>query len=235
MAKKKKKRRWLRRVLLLALAFALLPVVQVGCVAVINPPLTPLMVIRKIEGRFSEKYSGAIRYEWVEIERVPSAFLKSVIAVEDARFFEHAGIDWQEVGLARESAARRKTAPRGASTITMQCARSLFLWQGRSYLRKGLELGYTTLMEKLLSKRRILELYVNVVEMGDGVYGLEAAAHVYFQVKAGELDPSQCAVLAAMLPAPRSFDPAHPSPRLRARQRQARLRSRAVSLEKIGR
>lgn len=232
---KPKGRRWGRRLILLVIALVLLPVGQVGCVAVVDPPVTSLMLLRWVEGRFSDKYGGAIQYRWVRLARVPSPFLKDVVGLEDARFFEHDGIDWKEVEIARTAAARRGEPPRGASTITMQCARSLFLWPGRSYVRKGLELGYTVLLEKMLSKRRILELYVNVIEMGDGIYGIGAAAQAHFGVKAGELDPQQCAALAAMLPAPRRFDPADPGPALRSRQQKARVRGRDIDLQPIGR
>ena len=114
-------------------------------------------------------------------------------------------------------AERRHRPVQGVSTISNQCARSLFLWQGRSWVRKGLEAYYTFLMEHLLSKQRILELYVNVIELGDGIYGIEEAAEHYFRVPARQLTRSQCAMLAAMLPFPRGWDPHNPSPRLRAR------------------
>lgn len=223
--KKKKKRRSWRLLAMVVVGLLLLPVAQVACIRIIDPPVTPLMLIRKVEGRFSKRYAGAIHYQWVDLERVPRNFLQDVIGLEDARFFQHDGIDWKEVGI-----ARRAEKPRGASTITMQCARSLFLWQGRSYLRKGIEVYYTVLMEMLLPKRRILELYANVIEMGDGVYGVGAAATVHFGKPIERLNPRECALLAAMLPAPRTFDPAAPGPKLRARERKALERGRAVRL-----
>ena len=178
-------------------------------------------MIRWIEGQFSKEYSGGIAYRWIDIEKVPKYFLQCVWVTEDARFFQHDGIDWKEIEVARARARKTGGPIRGASTITMQCARSLFLWQGRSYVRKGLEAGYTVLMERLLSKRRILELYVNVIEMGDGVYGIQAAANHYYGRDAGKLTKSQCAMLAVMLPAPRKWNPNDPSRRLRGRHRRA--------------
>ncbi len=179
------------------------------------------MVIRQIEGRFSKNYSGHIEYKWIDLEKVPKYFLQCVWVTEDARFFQHSGIDWKEIEAARARAEKSGQPIRGASTITMQCARSLFLWQGRSYIRKGLEACYTLLMEWMLSKGRILELYVNVIEMGDGVYGIQAAAKHYYGRDAGKLTKSQCAMLAVMLPAPRKWNPNEPSRRLRSRQRRA--------------
>jgi monofunctional biosynthetic peptidoglycan transglycosylase len=137
--------------------------------------------------------------------------------MEDSRFFSHDGFDWIEMEEAIQRAERRHRPVQGVSTISNQCARSLFLWQGRSWIRKGLEAYYTFLMEHLLSKQRILELYVNVIELGDGIYGIEKAAQHYYQVPAKQLTRSQCAMLAAMLPFPRGWNPLNPSPRLRVR------------------
>src|SRR3954468_19493740 len=118
-------------------------------------------------------------------------------------------------------AAKPKGKPvRGASTITNQCARSIFLWQGRSWIRKGLESYYTIWMEILLSKRRIMELYANVIEMGRGIYGVEAASQFYFGVSARDLTREQSAILAAVLPNPKGWDPRNPGPVLRWRQRR---------------
>lgn len=230
MTRKKGKKRWGRWVAFALLAALLLPVFQVGCVRFVDPPVTPLMALRRVEGVFSKRYSGRIQYRWTPLREVPSDFLRCVVALEDARFFQHDGIDWKEIEAARAQAKRKGEPVRGASTITMQCARSLFLWQGRSWIRKGIEAYYTVLMEKLLSKRRILELYVNVIEMGDGVYGIGAASRHYFRVPPSRLTRQQSALLAAMLPAPRRWDPAHPSQRLKSRQRKALRRATSVRL-----
>jgi monofunctional biosynthetic peptidoglycan transglycosylase len=197
-------------------ALLLLPVVQVGCVRFIDPPMTMPMLLRPLEQR-AGKVASARQYSWLSLREMPRDFVKFVIVAEDQRFFSHRGFDWEEIDAARKQAARSGKAPRGASTITMQCARSLFLWQGRSWVRKGLESYYTLWMETLLPKRRILELYVNVVELGDGIYGLRAAARAHYAVEPQALSRSQCAMLAAMLPAPRSWYPRRPSPRLAAR------------------
>ncbi len=199
------------------LVLALAPVIQVALVRFIDPPVTPLMLLRSAEARWEKRPVPARQYLWRPIERIPPDFLKFVFIAEDQRFFQHHGFDWREVDLARRQAERTGKKPRGASTISMQCARSLFLWQGRSWVRKGLEAYYTFWMETLLSKRRILELYANVIEMGDGIYGIDAAARAHFGVDAGRLTREQSAALAAILPNPRKWNPRVPSPKLTAR------------------
>lgn len=196
----------------------LVPAVQVGCAGVTNPPTTSPMLLRWICGKVARKAQNPNRYEWLELRGVSGWFLSCVWVSEDNRFFEHWGFDWQQISTARAEARASGRPARGASTITQQCARALFLWQGRSWLRKGLETYYTIWMELLLSKERILELYVNVIEMGDGVYGIEAAAEHHYGVHAGELRHEQAAMLAAILPNPREWDPNHPSERLLRRQ-----------------
>src|ERR1043165_6511768 len=131
--------------------------------------------------------------------------------------------------LAMEKAEKTGKSVRGASTITNQCARSIFLWQGRSWIRKGLESYYTIWMELLLPKRRILELYANVIEMGRGIYGVEAASRHYFGVSARALTREQSAMLAAVLPNPTSWDPAHPGMTLRWRQQRILQRERSAN------
>ena len=212
------KRRWGKR---LAVVFALLlglPILEVGCVRFFNPPATPLMGIRLLQDRFGSEAHPRVMYHWLSWSELPPAFLKSAWVSEDQRFFQHHGFDWKEMHAAIEKAKRTGGDPRGSSTITMQCARSTFLWQGHSYVRKALEAYYTVWMELLLSKRRIFELYANVVEMGPGVYGVEAASEYHYHKPSQRLDPGEAAYLAALLPAPRKWNPRAPSPRLRARQ-----------------
>lgn len=209
--------RWLRWTILLFATLLVLPIVQVGCVRVANPPLTPLMLLRSAEARGANRSEAPRRYVWIDFAQIPRSFLRCVLTSEDQRFYQHHGFDWKEMKIAQREAERRGKAPRGASTISMQCARSLFLWQGRSWIRKGLEAYYTFWMEALLSKRRILELYANVIEMGDSIYGIEAAAQAHFGTSARILKREQAALLAAILPNPRKRDPRHPSPTVTAR------------------
>jgi len=175
------------------------------------------MLLRQVAARFEGGHSQQRLYQWREIGQMPRDFLKAIWISEDQRFFQHHGFDWREIHLAQRHSERTGEDARGASTITMQCARSLFLWQGRSWVRKGLEAYYTIWMELLLSKRRILELYANVIEMGDGVYGIEAAAHAHYGVDARSLSHNQCVMLAAILPNPRKWDLRNPTPKLTAR------------------
>ncbi len=208
--------RW-RWIAIVAVALALFPAIQSGCVRWVDPPLTPLMLGRQAEARRGGKPDPGRHFEWLPLPSVPHDFTRSVLVAEDQRFFLHHGFDWHEIAAAQRRAEREGKPARGASTITQQCARSLFLWQGRSWLRKGLEAYYTWWMEALLPKRRILELYVNVIEMGDGVYGIGAAARSHFGTPARALTRDQCAMLAALLPAPLAWDPRHPSPKLAKR------------------
>jgi monofunctional glycosyltransferase len=208
---------WLRILFGLAVMAILFPILEVAYTRFFNPPVTSLMILRRIEGLTNREYRGEINYHWISLSKVPEDFLQGVWQMEDSRFFSHDGFDWIEVELAIQKAKRKNQPVRGVSTITNQCARSLFLWEGRSWIRKGIEAYYTFIMEHLLTKQRILELYVNVIELGDGIYGIEEAAQHYYRAQANQLSRSQCAMLAAMLPFPRGWDPHNPSPRLRAR------------------
>jgi monofunctional biosynthetic peptidoglycan transglycosylase len=218
MARKTPKRRpWIRAAILFFIVMALIPVLEVLYVRFFNPPVTTLMIFRRIEAMITKRYQGDIRYRWIPLDQVPDNFLDGVWQMEDSRFFNHDGFDWIEMEEAIQRAERKHRPVQGVSTISNQCARSLFLWQGRSWVRKGLEAYYTFLMEHLLNKQRILELYVNIIELGDGIYGIEEAAENYYQIPAKQLTRSESAMLAAMLPFPRGWDPHNPSPRLRAR------------------
>jgi monofunctional biosynthetic peptidoglycan transglycosylase len=204
-------------ILFFGAALVLIPILEVLYVRFCNPPVTTLMIVRRVEAMVTKRYRGDINYRWIPLKQVPGDFLDGVWQMEDSRFFSHEGFDWIEMEEAIQRAKRKDQPVRGVSTISNQCARSLFLWQGRSWIRKGLEAYYTFLMELLLAKQRILELYVNTIELGDGIYGIEEAARHYYGVPARQLSRSACAMLAAMLPYPRGWDPHNPSPRLRAR------------------
>jgi len=217
-----------------ALALAVLPILQVAFVRFCDPPATPLMFVRQVEARWSGQPLPGRHYIWRPLAEISPDFLKFVFIAEDQRFFQHHGFDWREVEIARKQAERTGRQPRGASTISMQCARSLFLWQGRSWVRKGLEAYYTFWMEALLPKRRILELYANVIEMGDGVYGIEGAARAHFQTSARALRREQSAALAAILPNPRKWNPREPSPKLAARIAKILRQERAVAFPPAG-
>jgi len=207
-------------ILILLVVLLLIPAMQVAVVRFSNPPWTLPMLIDRGSAMVSKTPKAPLRYRWIDLPQIPEMFLEHLWISEDQRFFQHEGFDWKEMELAMKKAERKGKPVRGASTITNQCARSIFLWQGRSWIRKGLESYYTIWMEALLPKRRILELYANVIEMGRGIYGVEAASQHYFGVSARGLTREQSAMLAAVLPNPKGWDPRSPSPMLRWRQRR---------------
>ncbi len=205
---------------LAALVLLLAPVAQVIAVRFIDPPLTPEMVRFRLFSDDAAARQRGLRYEWLPLAEVPRQQIHYLWASEDQRFFDHEGIDFEEIERALEESRRSGKRPRGGSTITQQCARSTFLWQGRSWIRKGLETYYTVLMEKLLSKPRILELYVNVIEFGDGIFGVKAAAETYYRKPPAGLTNAQMAMLAAILPNPKEWNPLQPTSRVTQRQRR---------------
>jgi monofunctional glycosyltransferase len=209
-----RRRKWIWVLLLVLL---LIPGMQVAAVRFINPPATLPMWIEQVSPSGPK---APLRYLWIDLPQIPEMFLEHLWISEDQRFFQHDGFDWKEMDLAVKEAERKKKPVRGASTITNQCARSIFLWHGRSWIRKGLESYYTIWMELLLPKRRILELYANVIEIGRGIYGVEAASQYYFGVSARGLTREQSAMLAAVLPNPKGWDPRNPGPMLRWRQQR---------------
>jgi monofunctional biosynthetic peptidoglycan transglycosylase len=214
-------RRWRKWILILLGVLLLIPAMQVAVVRFLNPPLTLPMLIDQAAGT-------RLRYHWIDLSQIPEMFLEHLWISEDQRFFQHEGFDFKEMEIAVKEAERKHKPVRGASTITNQCARSIFLWQGRSWIRKGLESYYTIWMELLLPKRRIFELYANVIEMGRGIYGVEAASQHYFGVSARGLTREQSAMLAAVLPNPKGWDPTNPSVKLRWRQQRILQREKTA-------
>ena len=180
----------------------------------VNPPITFLMVQRCFEQTFDDNRKLRLKKDWVSFEEISPNMVKAAMAAEDNRFRNHNGFDFEEIKRAREDAKRSGKRPRGASTISQQTAKNVFLWHGRNYLRKGLEVYQTVLIEAIWSKERIMEVYLNVVELGDGIYGVEAAAQHYFGVSANKLTKHQAALLASALPNPLKRNPASPDRRL---------------------
>lgn len=174
------------------------------------PPTTAFIVGRRIEVAREGRKGFAVRRRWVPRERIAETMALAVVAAEDQRFPAHRGFDLEAVRDALEERGRRRRV-RGASTITQQTAKNLFLWPGRSLVRKGLEAWFTVLLEALWPKGRILEIYLNVAEFGDGVYGVGAAAEIFFRTGPERLTPRQAALLAAVLPSPRRMRPDRPS------------------------
>jgi monofunctional glycosyltransferase len=196
----------------------LVPAIQVACLRFTDPTTTAPIVWRWAHGKTSGQPTPPAVYEPIPLRDVPAAFLTCVWLAEDMKFFRHHGFDWTQIRIALEQAHQSGKPARGASTITQQCARSLFLWHKRSWLRKGLEAYYTVWMEILLPKKRILELYSNAIELGNGVYGIEAAAQRHYAVHARDLTLEQAAMLAVLMPKPKSWDPNAPEPGMLRRQ-----------------
>jgi monofunctional biosynthetic peptidoglycan transglycosylase len=199
------------------LLVAIAPALPIALMRFVPPLGTALMAGRWLEAR-SEARAFGLSYDWVPLGRISPALRAAVVVSEDQRFYEHRGFDWESMGDAIGE-WRDGGRLRGASTITQQLAKNLFLWPGRSLFRKGLEAWLTFWIEALWPKTRILEVYLNVVELGDGVFGAEAASHRYFGIPAAHLGRPQAALLAAILPSPRRSSIAHPSGTLRERPR----------------
>jgi monofunctional biosynthetic peptidoglycan transglycosylase len=189
-------RPWLRRLLL---ALLLGPLVVLAVYRFVPPPATPLMLVRLAQGYGLDK-------DWVSLDQIAPALRRAVIAAEDNLFCAHDGFDWkalrQEIG-----AALNGERPRGASTISMQTVKNALLWPGRDPVRKVIESWLTPQLELLWGKRRILEVYLNVVELGPGIYGAEAAARHWFRKPAAKLSSDEAARLAAILPSPLRWSP----------------------------
>lgn len=205
---------WLRAIILWG--FILTVVVPVGLTLVyrfVPPPVTILMIQRAAQGK-------GLDYRWRSIKRMSPALVQSAIASEDARFCEHNGFDFEAIEKAMANNKRRPGKVRGGSTISQQTAKNVFLWPQRSYVRKGLEAYYTVLIETLWGKRRIMEVYLNVAEMGEGIYGAEAAARHYFGVGANQLTSAQAARLVAILPSPLKYKAVQAGPYVARRSRR---------------
>jgi monofunctional biosynthetic peptidoglycan transglycosylase len=187
------------------------------------PPLTTAVQIQRGVEAWWAAADATRQYQYVPLSQIADHLEHAVVAAEDARFFTHGGFDWHELARARAAAQEHQRPMRGASTLTQQLVKNLFLTTHRSFLRKALEYTLTPWAELLLGKARILELYLNVVEWGPGVYGAEAAARYYYQTSAAALTREQAARLAAVLPAPRARAPQHmgaASARIQRRMRQ---------------
>lgn len=187
--------------------------------------VTPLMVIRAVSS------SESIHHEWISLEKMPKDMVKAVIASEDAHFLSHNGFDFKAIKQAIEHNKKNNKTKRGASTISQQTAKNVFLWPSRSWLRKGLEAYFTVLIELFWDKQRIIEVYLNSIEMGDGIFGIAAVADKHFDKEPEKLTKRQCALIAATLPNPIKFNSAAPSPYMRKRQRVILREMKSVKIE----
>jgi monofunctional biosynthetic peptidoglycan transglycosylase len=210
-------------VTVLFVAFVVMPVTWVGAYRFIDPPSNVLMMQRAAEGQEISRYP-------VPITRISPYVIRSVIAAEDANFCAHDGFDVEAIQDAMEANARGQSR-RGASTISQQVAKNLFLWPESTWVRKGFEVYFTALLEFMWPKRRIMEHYLNIAEWGDGNFGIEAAARARFGVSAADLTPLQAARLAAVLPSPNRWRADNPGPYVRRRASTIVQRARVVQNE----
>ena len=171
--------------------------------------VTPLMVLRSAEYAVTGKWVD-VQKDWVSIDEVSTHMQHAVIASEDPKFLSHKGFDFEAIAKAIDANKKRKVKL-GASTISQQTAKNVFLYPSRTYFRKGLEAYFTVLIEAIWGKKRILEVYLNVIELGPGVYGTEAAAHHYYNKPASKLIQGEAQLFAAILPNPRKWNPKHPT------------------------
>ena len=180
-------------------------------------PVTPLMVIRLWEQAWDEKKDVRLYKDWVSIDNISKNMPQAVYAAEDQKFLEHNGFDWKAMEEAWEKNKKGKRI-KGASTISQQTAKNVFLWPSRNLVRKGLEAYFTFLIETIWTKERIMEVYLNVIEMGPGIYGIEAASQTFYNRPASKLTRQQAAMIAAVLPNPIRWSPAKPTGYIRGRQ-----------------
>jgi monofunctional biosynthetic peptidoglycan transglycosylase len=180
--------------------------------------VTPLMVIRAVEQKQADK-PIKLKHKWLSLDKISHNMVQAVVASEDNLFMEHNGFDFDQIEKAVKEAKSGKRN-RGASTISQQTAKNVFLWNGGGWFRKGLEAYFTVLIELLWSKERIMEIYLNSIEMGYGIYGVGAVAKEHFNKKAAKLTKREAALIAATLPNPLRYNSANPSAYMRKRQRQ---------------
>jgi monofunctional glycosyltransferase len=214
---RRKKHPWLRRLARILLVLAAILLLSIVAFRFINPPITPVMLVEKLRG-------ATLRHAWVPLEDMSRLLPLAAISSEDGRFCFHWGVDWGAVKEAIDEGGSFG-AFRGASTIPMQTAKNLYLWSGRSYVRKALEVPLAYLMSALWPKARMMEVYLNVAQFGRGIFGVEAASRYYFNKSAAELTRRETILLVAALPNPRFRNPAKPSRHmlLVARAIEARL------------
>ena len=204
-----------------ALLVVLLGLGLIALFAVVNPPTTPYMLSES-------RRLGGVAQEWVPIEDIAPVMARSAVAAEDANFCTHWGLDLVAIRAALEAGGER-----GASTISQQVVKNVFLWHGRSWARKALEALLTPVVELVWSKRRILEVYLNVAEFGEGVFGVESASRAWFGIPAADLSAAQAARLAAVLPDPKGRSATEPTPYLR--RRAADIADGAATIDRDGR
>lgn len=195
---------WRRLVIRLLVLAILLPMVLTVLYSVV-PPISTLMIGRYVQFLWVDR-------QWRPLEEISPNLVRSVITSEDSGFCSHGGVEWEALQKQVDVLLNEGESPRGASTLTMQAAKNLFLWGDRSYVRKALEIPLAMLLDAVLTKRRIMEIYLNIAEWGEGIFGAEAAAQAWYGIPAKDLTREQAARLATALPNPLGRNPAKPSP-----------------------
>lgn len=201
-------------------------VLEVTAFKFLNPIITPFMIARTVESKKLEN-------SWYSFNEINNNFFKAIIASEDSRFFEHSGFDTKAIIESIKYNRKHTTRKRGASTISMQTAKNTFLLHGRNYLRKAAESYFTFLIEAIWGKKRILEVYANVVEVGSGMYGIGTASDYYFNKEPIKLTNRESALITASLPNPRGWNPSKPTRYLNKRAYTIQARMRLISLKEI--
>jgi monofunctional biosynthetic peptidoglycan transglycosylase len=199
-----------------ALWFFGLSIASVVIFKFVPVPVTPLMVIRSVEQIFDGKMPR-LKHDWVSLDEISRNLPIAVVCSEDQNFMNHSGFDMKAIQRSIDASKRGEKRLRGASTISQQTAKNVFLWPGRSWVRKGFEAYFTVLIEFVWGKERIMEVYLNSIEMGNGIYGAEAAAQFFWKTSAKNLSRSQAAALAAVLPNPRTYSANPPGPYVQSR------------------
>ncbi len=219
--------RFLRNLLIaVVLVLLIVPPLWVAIYRFAPPPITLLMIERSLQGKGLDR-------RWAGMGQISPAMTRAVIASEDSRFCRHHGFDFNAINKALEHNEMRPGAVRGGSTISQQTAKNVFLWPDRSWVRKGLEAWFTVLIEAVWGKRRIMEVYLNTVEMGPGLYGVEAASQRYFHTGARSLTLAQASRLAAILPSPLKWKARNPGPYVRRRTGRIGARSGTVERDNL--
>ena len=212
---KKTALRWIKFLLVGFFALSILSAIIFRFVPI---PVTPLMLIRSIEQATDAEKEFKMKKDWVSLEEISKFGQLAVVCAEDQKYLDHFGFDLESIKKVIDNKNNNKRI-RGASTISQQTAKNVFLWPGRSWIRKGLEVYFTLLIETFWSKKRILEVYLNIAEMGEGIYGIQAASQEYFKKDAKNLNKSEAALIASILPNPRKYSARSPSSYTRGRQR----------------
>ncbi|HZF98753.1 MAG TPA: monofunctional biosynthetic peptidoglycan transglycosylase [Pseudoxanthomonas sp.] len=225
--RKSRRRRWLRWLLALPLLCMAFTALQVAVLRFVDPPFSAFMLGRHVEAWGDGDLRFRLSYDWRDLRSIAPSLPVAVVAAEDQNFASHRGFDLEAIRNAHASNEKNGRI-RGASTISQQVAKNLFLWQGRSWFRKGLEAWYTLLIELMWPKSRVLEVYVNVAEFGDGVYGAQAASRRFWNKDAVRLTEAESARLAAVLPSPRRYSAAAPGPYVQRRTRWIQRQMRQI-------